>query len=344
MGKQQNTVPAYNGNRPYIFISYSHKDAAKVVPLISAMQEHGFRVWYDREIEGGSEWSNYVKNHLKNCTAFIVFASHNSMASKECLDEIDYAKRNGKTSVMVFLGKEIPLHRTVEVQTARFHRMKHADREGSGAFVAQLREVEKLSICCSEDVLEYYKYLKENDGVLYGELMKIASRKHRALEHIDKFAITPENEELFRQAELVYAGWLFDKDAQTTIESVDQAIELCRLSAEMGNPKALARLAYFYDKNYIAVGSDTIDGDELMHFKIAYNYYTMICYSDVNEIEVRENCPAVQWRQIREATALAMLRMLHRAPAALLENSTYHFKTNLERVQTELDMSDIDFT
>ena len=269
MGKQHNTVPAYNGNRPYIFISYAHKDAAKVVPLISAMQEHGFRVWYDREIEGGNEWRNYTKNHLKNCSVFMVFVSHNSMASKECLDEIEYAKRHDKTAVMVFLGKEFPLHRTVELQTSRFHRMKCMERNGETAFVAQLHDVDKLSICHGDDVFEYYKYVRENDGVLYEELKKIASRQHRIPEHIDKFVITSENEELFRQAELLYAGWLFNKDGKVSFDAIDKAVEFCRASAEQGNPKALARLAYFYDKNYIAVGSDTPDGDELQHLKIA---------------------------------------------------------------------------
>ena len=342
MGKQHNTVPAYNGNRPYIFISYSHKDAAKVLPMISAMQEQGFRVWYDREIEGGDEWFHYVRNHLKNCTAFVVFVSHNSMASKECLDEIDYAKRNGKSAVMVFPGKEIPLHRSVELQTSGFHRMKCTEREGA-SFVAQLLEVDRLSICCSDDVLEYYKYAKENDEALYADLLKIASGKHRVLQHIEKFVVTPENEELFRQAELMYAGWLFNRDGQTALDAVDKAVALCRLSAEMGNPKALARLAYFYDKNYIALGGDAIDGDELMHFKIAYNYYTMLCYSSVREIETVGEYAAVQWERIREATARAMLRMLRYAPAALSENGTYGFKANLDRVQAEIGLSDIAF-
>ena len=341
MGKQHNTVPAYNGNRPYIFISYSHKDASKVVPLISAMQEQGFRVWYDREIEGGNEWSNYVRTHLKNCTVFVVFVSHNSMASKECLEDIDYAKKYGKAAVMVFLGRSFPLHRSVEVQTSHFHRMECKERDGAAAFVAQLREAERVSICCSDDTLEYYKAVKENDAVLYEDLLKIASRKPRILDHIEKFVITRENEELYRQSELIYAGWLFDREEQTKIDTVDKAIELCRLSAEQGNPKALARLAYFYDKNYICVSGDSLEGDEFMHFKIAYNYYTMLCFARTNEIEVHEGCEAVDWNRLREATALAMLRMLRYAPAALSENATYQFKQNLERVQSELGMSDI---
>ena len=343
MGKQHNTAPAYNGNRPYIFISYAHKDASKILPLIVSMQDQGFRVWYDREIEGGNEWSNYVKNHLKNCSVFIAFASHNSVASEEWLYEIEYAKRHNKQSVLVFLGKEFKLPKAVELQTSRFHRMSYMEHSGSAAFVAQLREADKLSICLGEEVGEYYNELKKNDALLYKNLKNMASRTHHVLEHIQKFVVTPENDELFRQAELLYAGWLFNRDGKTTFDVVDKAVELCRLSAEQGNPKALARLAYFYDNDYIAVGSDERDGDELMHFKIAYSYYTMLCYAGIGGVEAKEGCAPVQWEKLRQSTARAMLRMLHRAPEALQENHTYNFKMNLDRVQSELGLTDIAF-
>ena len=37
---------AYEGQEPYIFISYAHKDSNTVLPIIQGLQERGFRVWY----------------------------------------------------------------------------------------------------------------------------------------------------------------------------------------------------------------------------------------------------------------------------------------------------------
>ena len=85
--------------------------------------------------------------------------------------------------------------------------------------------------------------------------------------------ITKENEELFRQGELLYAKWLFSRTGGTDISIVDKAISLCRASARQGNPKAMARLGFYYDKDYI--------GDnftEATRVKLAYQYYSQVCY------------------------------------------------------------------
>ena len=55
---------AYEGREPYIFISYAHKDMAKVLPIIEGLAEKGFRIWYDAGIEAGTEWPEYIAEHL----------------------------------------------------------------------------------------------------------------------------------------------------------------------------------------------------------------------------------------------------------------------------------------
>jgi hypothetical protein len=34
-------IPVYNGDKPYIFISYSHRDTGAVLPIIRAMEDKG---------------------------------------------------------------------------------------------------------------------------------------------------------------------------------------------------------------------------------------------------------------------------------------------------------------
>ena len=61
------THETYEGNEPYVFVSYSHKDSDRVQPLIQELKERGFRIWYDAEIEAGSEWPEYIARRLLNC-------------------------------------------------------------------------------------------------------------------------------------------------------------------------------------------------------------------------------------------------------------------------------------
>ena len=58
-------IAMYNGNEPYIFISYAHKNSDVVLPIIEALADNGFRVWYDAGIEAGTEWPEYVAEKLR---------------------------------------------------------------------------------------------------------------------------------------------------------------------------------------------------------------------------------------------------------------------------------------
>ena len=60
-------MKAYNGSKPYIFISYAHADSSRVLPVVEAMQNQGFRIWFDMGIEAGTEWSNNIAKHLRIC-------------------------------------------------------------------------------------------------------------------------------------------------------------------------------------------------------------------------------------------------------------------------------------
>ena len=40
---------AYNGDDPYLFVSYSHRDTAKVYPILDALYDRKYRIWYDDE-------------------------------------------------------------------------------------------------------------------------------------------------------------------------------------------------------------------------------------------------------------------------------------------------------
>ncbi len=47
--------PAYEGSEPYIFVSYSHEDAAAVYPEIEWLRQQGVNIWYDEGISPGHQ-------------------------------------------------------------------------------------------------------------------------------------------------------------------------------------------------------------------------------------------------------------------------------------------------
>ena len=94
---------AYNGNQPYIFISYAHKDAETVLPIIAAMQARGYRVWYDAGIEGGTEWPEYIATHLDESSCVIAFLSESSVNSPNCRREINFSIELCKELLCVYL-------------------------------------------------------------------------------------------------------------------------------------------------------------------------------------------------------------------------------------------------
>lgn len=139
----------YSGDRPYVFISYSHRDEALVFPLVRGMQQRGYRVWLDRGIEVGTEWSNNIADRLRRCEAVIFFVSKNSVASENCLDEVSFAKSHKKPAILIYLEEDVAMPEGMEMQTARFQRM-YATRHADVASVVRALETAPILEPCRE--------------------------------------------------------------------------------------------------------------------------------------------------------------------------------------------------
>ncbi len=99
-------ITAYNGNKPFIFISYAHKDSALVYPVIEELQK-GYNVWFDEGIGFGQEWADNIAKRLKDCALFLYFVSQNSVDSENCMDEIYYARDNKKPFINIVIQNDI---------------------------------------------------------------------------------------------------------------------------------------------------------------------------------------------------------------------------------------------
>lgn len=95
--------PAYQGNEPYIFVSYSHADSDRVFAEIKRFNEAGYHVWYDEGISPGNEWDDEIAEALEKCTLFVVFLTKNSVNSKNVKNEIDFAIDDEIPAIGIYL-------------------------------------------------------------------------------------------------------------------------------------------------------------------------------------------------------------------------------------------------
>jgi len=97
-------VRAYEGSRPYIFVSYAHKDSGAVLPVIHELYNRKYRIWYDEGIAPGSEWPQNIARHLEKASLVMVFLSENYLSSPNCKNESKVADKQNKKRVRIVLG------------------------------------------------------------------------------------------------------------------------------------------------------------------------------------------------------------------------------------------------
>lgn len=87
-----------------LFVSYSSKDNTSVKTLIRDLEAARHGVWVDQELTGGDSWWREILQQIRRCDVFVLALSNNSLRSKPCIAELDYAKALGLPLVPVQIG------------------------------------------------------------------------------------------------------------------------------------------------------------------------------------------------------------------------------------------------
>ena len=93
----------YEGDKPYVFVSYSHRDKELVYPLITELMNRGYRVWFDEGIHLSEEWPESIAAHLYHAESVIFFLSKSFCDSKNCKREVNFAIDKDKDMFAIFL-------------------------------------------------------------------------------------------------------------------------------------------------------------------------------------------------------------------------------------------------
>ena len=78
-----------------VFISYSSADRARVKPLVDALEQLGWSVWWDRSVLPGETWDQVIQAALTDARCIIVLWSRHSIQSDWVWIEADEARRRG---------------------------------------------------------------------------------------------------------------------------------------------------------------------------------------------------------------------------------------------------------
>ena len=95
---------AYDGEEPYIFLSYSHLDMMFAQSFLKNLQRRGIsRIWYDDGILPAERWEDKIIEKLRNCSCFIVLGSRHYVSSLYCRKELRIALEKADRPVLCIL-------------------------------------------------------------------------------------------------------------------------------------------------------------------------------------------------------------------------------------------------
>lgn len=112
-----------NGKATSIFLSYSRADQQQILPLVTALESHGFDVWWDGLLKGGDRFLQVTENALETADVVLVAWTETSANSDWVCDEATRG-RDRKCLLSITLdGTEPPLG---------FRQIQYLDVSGEG--------------------------------------------------------------------------------------------------------------------------------------------------------------------------------------------------------------------
>lgn len=140
---------ARQGAKEFIFVSYSHDNSAEVLKMIADLQKRGFRIWYDEGIEPGEEWDDAIAARICKCSYFISFISEAYIASENCKNEIEHARKHNKQRLLIYL-ENISLPEGMQMSNGRLQAIYKDHFEGYQEFLNKVASISEIQRLCDE--------------------------------------------------------------------------------------------------------------------------------------------------------------------------------------------------
>lgn len=144
------SVQPYEGEKPFLFFSYCHADSARVYPLIEALAQRGFRIWYDSGITIGDEWPEVIAQKLEKCAAFLPAITPAYCRSHNCKNELTFQVEDKKL-ILPLQMEEFPLIGGIRLQLASTQIVQLCSMAPS-SWADAVAALEQLKPCLGEPV------------------------------------------------------------------------------------------------------------------------------------------------------------------------------------------------
>lgn len=162
---------------------------------------------------------------------------------------------------------------------------------------------------------------------LYDGQMASLSTKKLISDAVPELKFTARGKELFALSESFYCKWL---EGGGDPSLVDKAIELCGEAVSLGEPRAVVKMAFYYDKDYISN-----DRTEEFRCRVACDYYSKVVYCEEMP-KCSDGVIPDNWEELQRSAARMFADMLAGAQKALSEyaDGKYSCAENFARLRT----------
>ncbi|WP_196805160.1 sensor domain-containing protein [Mycobacterium sp. UM_WGJ] len=87
-----------------LFVSHASQDRSSLDGLLAVLRRTRQAVWLDDELGGGEAWWQTILEKIRECDVFIIALSKNSLVSKPCAAELQYAQALQRPILPVQIG------------------------------------------------------------------------------------------------------------------------------------------------------------------------------------------------------------------------------------------------
>ena len=143
---EDRSLAPYQGTEPYLFLSYSHRNADSAAEAIRWLKAAGFRVWYDEGVIPATEWDENIAQAIENCDYLVALISEAYLASSNCLDELNYARDRNIPLLLIYL-EDVALPSGLAMRLGRLLAIHRYRYDNPAAFYSKVVRAKGIGIC-----------------------------------------------------------------------------------------------------------------------------------------------------------------------------------------------------
>ena len=169
------TIDSYEGPEPYLFVSYSHRDAKVVNEVLKRIDKEKFRMWYDDTMEIGDDFREELRSKIEHSAAILLFISKSSVNSKYCGMEIITAFKYDKRIYPIYLEEDVLVPPAISMILDNLQHVK-SEVINSNKYIAKLISLDGVALM-SADVTDDTKVNIKDATCIQKKLAGITTKK-----------------------------------------------------------------------------------------------------------------------------------------------------------------------